>query len=67
MCDIIALTARDAADTVAEITKGMDMQATAGTDTTLILADGTMRMQPNAKTECVSLYRLPKETGRIWQ
>ena len=43
----------------------MDMQATAGTDTTLILADGTMRMQPNAKTECVSLYRLPKDLAVI--
>ena len=40
------LTARDAADTVAEISKGMGMQATAGTDTTLIIADEAMRMQP---------------------
>ena len=38
-----ALNARDAAGTVVEIMKGMGMQATAGTDTTLILADGTMR------------------------
>ena len=45
----------------------MDMQATAGTVTTLIIADEALRMQPNAKTECASLYRLPKETGRLWQ
>ena len=66
-CPGAVLTARDAADTVAEISKGMGMQATAGTDTTLIIVDEALRMQPNAKTGCASLYLLPKETGRLWQ
>ena len=47
----------------------MKMKKLALAAAALVLASGlsVMRMQPNAKTECVSLYRLPKETGRIWQ